>query len=238
VEAPDVTCAWDRHHARLVAMRSAASRFVRGAFCAGIFRVGMVGVGAFGVGALLTACGGDDPGELQGIVRSEPLVVGGASVTEVTEGIDPAPFAFVADPGELLVVYFGYTNCPDLCPTTLAALRSAKKELGDDADLVDLAMVTVDPARDTPEIMNDYLGSFTEKYHALVPASDEELSDAQEAFLVTSAVIEKSDGTFQVDHSANAFVVDENGVVLVEWPFGHAKAGMVNDLGVLLADLT
>lgn len=203
-------------------MRSAAARVVLSALCAG---------------TLLAACGGDDPGELQGIVRSEPLVVGGASVTEVTNGVDAAPFSFAADPGELLVVYFGYTNCPDLCPTTLAALRSAKKELGDDGELVDLAMVTVDPDRDTAEILNNYLGSFTERYHALVPSSDAELRAAEEAFLVTSDVIEKPDGSFQVDHSANAFVVDENGVVLVEWPFGHAKAGMVNDLGVLLDEL-
>jgi protein SCO1/2 len=203
-------------------MRSVVTRVVASALCAG---------------TLLGACGGDEPGELQGIVRSEPLVVGEATVTEVTNGVEPGPFPFVADPGELLVVYFGYTNCPDLCPTTLASLRSAKKDLGEDGALVDLAMVTVDPGRDTAEIMNNYLGSFTEEYHALVPASEDELRAAEEAFLVTSDVIEKPDGTFQVDHSANAFVVDENGVVLVEWPFGHAKAGMLNDLGVLIDEL-
>lgn len=203
-------------------MRSVVARVVLSALCAGV---------------LLAACGGDDPGELQGIVRSEPLAVGDVSVTEVTNGVEPGPFSFVADPGQLLVVYFGYTNCPDLCPTTLAALRSAKKELGDDGDRVDLAMVTVDPGRDTAEILNNYLGSFTDQYHALVPASEEELRAAEDAFLVTSDVIEKPDGSFQVDHSANAFVVDENGVVLVEWPFGHAKAGMVNDLGVLIDQL-
>jgi protein SCO1/2 len=203
-------------------MRSVVTRVVVSALCAG---------------TLLGACGGDEPGELQGIVRSEPLVVGDATVTEVTNGVEPGPFSFVADPGELLVVYFGYTNCPDLCPTTLASLRSAKKDLGEDGALVDLAMVTVDPGRDTAEIMNNYLGSFTEQYHALVPASEAELRAAEEAFLVTSDVIEKPDGSFQVDHSANAFVVDENGVVLVEWPFGHAKAGMINDLGVLIDEL-
>lgn len=203
-------------------MRSVVARVVLSAFCAG---------------ALLGACGGDEPGELQGIVRSEPLVVGDAAVTEVTNGVEPGPFSFVADPGELLVVYFGYTNCPDLCPTTLAALRSAKKDLGDDGALVDLAMVTVDPARDTAEILNNYLGSFTEQYHALVPASEAELRAAEDAFLVTSDVIENPDGSIRVDHSANAFVVDENGIVLVEWPFGHAKAGMINDLGVLIDQL-
>ena len=182
--------------------------------------------------ALLAACGGDSK-ELKGIVRSDPLVVGDSSVTEATTGTTPAPFHFTAAKGELLVVYFGYTNCPDVCPTTLASLRSAVKELGDDGAKVDLAMITVDPDRDTPEILSSYLGSFATRYHALVPASQEELKAAEEAFLASSEVRTLDDGTIQVDHSGNAYVVDEAGTVVVEWPFGHAKEGMLNDLQVL-----
>lgn len=204
-------------------MRSALARAVAVALCAA---------------TALSACGGDDgPTELLGIQRSAPLVVGEASVTEVAADGSTSPFRFVADEGELLVVYFGYTNCPDLCPTTLAALRSATKQLGDDAERVDLAMVTVDPGRDTGEVLNAYLGSFTSKFHALVPSSEDELTAAEEAFLVTSSVTEQPDGTIQVDHSANAFVVDDQGEVLVEWPFGHAADGMLNDLQVLFGEM-
>lgn len=181
------------------------------------------------------ACGGNDDAHLQGIVRSSPLVVGDASVTEVTGGMEPRPFFFSAQPNELLVVYFGYTNCPDLCPTTLAALRSALKQIGDDAERVDLAMVTVDPERDAP-VLSDYLGSFVSRYHALVPQSQEELSAAEDAFLVTSSVETTDDGEVIVEHSANAFVVDDTGKVVVEWPFGHSTEGMVNDLDVLFAE--
>lgn len=179
-----------------------------------------------------TACGGGDDARLQGIVRSTPLEVGQVSVTETTDGMAPQPFAFTARPDELLVVYFGYTNCPDLCPTTLAALRSALKQIGDDAERVDLAMVTVDPDRDAA-VLSQYLGSFVTRYHALVPQSDEELAAAEDAFLVTSSVETRPDGEIVVEHAANAFVVDENGEVVVEWPFGHATDGMVNDLNVL-----
>jgi len=192
-------------------------------------------VAALAVTAALAGCGSDEPGELQGIVRSAPLVVGEVAVTDTTNG--DTPFSFVAADGELLIVYFGYTNCPDLCPTTLAAIRSAKKQIGDDAAKVDLAMVTVDPDRDTAEVLNGYLSSFTDRFHALVPASPEELKTAEDAFLVTSEVREMPDGTIEVDHAANAFVVDDQGEVLVEWPFGHGVDGMVNDLQVLFDEM-
>jgi protein SCO1 len=190
---------------------------------------------AITLGGVLAGCGGSDA-RLQGIVRSAPLVVGDASVTEVTNDMAPTPFSFRAEPDELLVVYFGYTNCPDLCPTTLAALRSAMKQIGDDAERVDLAMVTVDPDRDAP-VLSQYLGSFVTRYHALVPQSDAELTAAQDAFLVTSSVQQRPGGDVIVEHSANAFVVDDAGNVVVEWPFGHSTAGMVNDLTVLFDEM-
>jgi protein SCO1/2 len=176
---------------------------------------------------------GEDTRELKGIVRDDPLVVGDVEVTDVTDGATAPTFAFRAQPGELLVAYFGYTSCPDICPTTLAELRSAKRQIGDDAERVDLAMVTVDPERDTAQVLNGYLGSFSERYHALRPASEEELRRAEDAFLAQSSITTTPEGEVQVEHSAAAYVVDENGVVVVEWPFGHGSENMANDLEVL-----
>lgn len=186
---------------------------------------------------MLSACGGDDA-VLRGIVREQPLEVGTVAVTDVTtEGTyaehDPS-FEFIAQPGRLLVVYFGYTNCPDLCPTTLALVRAARRELGDDGDRIDVAMVTVDPSRDTAEVLNGYLASFTDTFHALVPASDAELRKAEGAFLASSTIVTNDDGEIEVGHSATAYVVDSSGLVLVEWPFGIDKDAMVNDLRLLL----
>lgn len=191
---------------------------------------------ALGLVAVAAGCG-EDSAELKGIVRDDPLVVGDVEVTDVTDGATEPTFAFRAQPGELLVAYFGYTSCPDICPTTLAELRSAKRQIGDDAERVDLAMVTVDPERDTPQVLNGYLSSFSERYHALRPASDEELRAAEDAFLAQSSITTTPEGEVQVEHSASAYVVDENGVVVVEWPFGHGSENMASDLEVLFDEM-
>jgi len=183
------------------------------------------------------ACGGSDA-TLRGIVRDEPLTVGSVAVTDVTSAGRYADhddsFEFRAEPGRLLVVYFGYTNCPDLCPTTLALVRAATRELGEDGDRIDLAMVTVDANRDTPEVMNGFLASFTDAFHALVPSDEEELRAAEDAFLASSTIVTTASGGIEVGHSATAYVVDSSGTVLVEWPFGIDKNVMIDDLRILL----
>ena len=188
--------------------------------------------------AVLTSCGSSADQTLVGIVRDEPLQVGDVVVTDVTaEGAyaEHGPtFTMKAQPGRLLVVYFGYTNCPDLCPTTLAALRGARSVIGDAGDRFDVAMMTVDPDRDTAKVLNGYLASFGDLFHALRPASDDELSSAEAAFLASSSVVTGADGAIEVGHSATAYVVDEHGTVLVEWPFGIGKDGMAHDLKILI----
>lgn len=175
---------------------------------------------------------------MRGMVRDRPLEVGSVAVTDVTSrgryAEHDGSFEFRAEPGHLLVVYFGYTNCPDLCPTTLALVRAAKRELGDDGDLIDLAMVTVDADRDTPEVMNGFLSSFTDAFHALVPSDEAELRAAESAFLASSTIVINASGEIEVGHSATAYVVDSTGTVLVEWPFGIDKNLMIGDLKILL----
>jgi protein SCO1/2 len=192
---------------------------------------------------LAVACGGgdDDATGLKGIVRDDPLVVAEVSIpeeTDLAQGEEPTPFTFAARPGELLVVYFGYTNCPDLCPTTMTALKQAKARLDpDEADRVDLAMVTVDPERDTGEILSLYLSSFSDRYHALRTEDSEQLVEVEEAFLASSTVSTLSDGTVEVSHTAAAYVVDDRGVVVVEWPFGVTPEVMADDLAYLFNEM-
>jgi len=188
-----------------------------------------------------TACGGGENRSLTGIVRDDPLRSIGVAVTDVTEsGAYTAAtdtFELVARPESLLVVYFGYTQCPDICPTTLTEIRSALRRLDDDANRVDLAMITVDPERDTAEILNAYVGSFTEQFHALRPVSDDELRVAEAAFLASSSITRLPDGSVEVGHSTTTYVVDADGEVRVEWPFGHGIDNVANDLEVLLASV-
>ena len=106
---------------------------------------------------LLQSCGSKDS-SLVGYIPPSEKQVSTVTATEVTDDASQ-DFQFIAPSGEVLVVYFGYTNCPDLCPTTLAAVRSAKRDIGSLADQVNLAMVTVDPERDTKDILPAYLSS-------------------------------------------------------------------------------
>jgi protein SCO1/2 len=201
--------------------------------CARRLRAAAVTIGA--IAAVTGGCGDDSgPSSLSGVVRQPSLQVGAATLPDVTDSDTGVPFTFRAEPGRLLVAYFGFTNCPDLCPTTLADLRSAKRRIGEDADIVDLAFVTVDPQRDTPEILRNYVGSFTDQFRVLRTLDEAELEAAEQPFLASSSVTKAADGSIDVSHTATAYVVDENGTVLVEWPFGIGSSGMENDLRILL----
>lgn len=197
---------------------------------------------------LLAACGSSDGAssdgagsgeggssdQIQGQVRDDPLEVGQVSLPQVTADGKSTPFAFEAEKGDLLFVAFGYTNCPDVCPTTLSDIRTAKKQLGGDGDRVGVAFATVDPERDTDQVMNDYLGSFVDDGHPLRTTDPAALKQAQDAFQITSSVTKQPDGKVEVAHSARSFVVDDQGRVVVEWPFGTGAKTMASDLRLLL----
>lgn len=195
------------------------------------------------------ACGGTDAGapagstppagadELEGLRRDPPVDVSGVVLPEVFGDRPEQPFTMVAQPGQLLFVYFGYTNCPDLCPTTLADLRKALKQLGPDASRVDAAFVTVDPERDTAAVLPSYLGSFVDDGHAIRTEDAAALQAAEDAFLASSTITPNDDGTYEVSHTAFSSIVDERGIVVAEWPFGISPDSMANDLRILLAEL-
>jgi protein SCO1/2 len=169
----------------------------------------------FTLSALAFGCGSDQA-TLQGITRESPLTVGSASLPEeFGNGTQPSDFTFSAQEGELLVVFFGYTMCPDICPTSLSDFRSALRRLGDRADKVDLAFVTVDPERDTADKLIPFLSTYA----------------------IRSSVTTDENGYVQVTHTGTAFVVDSNGVVVVELPFGIGADGMENDFRVLFNNI-
>ncbi len=178
-------------------------------------------------------------GELEGLVRTPPLQVGTTTMPQVAEDGTETPFTFKAPAGGLLFVAFGYTNCPDVCPTTLSDIRKAKEQLGDRSSDVEVAFGTVDPERDTPEVMNAYLGSFVKSGgHPLRTTDAAELKAVQEAFQISSKVEKKADDTVEVAHTARSFVVDDQGEVVVEWTFGTSSDAMAADLELLLDQQT
>jgi protein SCO1/2 len=184
------------------------------------------------VSVLLAACGQSSTNnqELFGYV---PPTTKDVSQAFIADAATNTPFNFVAAPNELLIAYFGYTHCPDLCPTTLVNIKNAKKKMGELADRVDLAMITVDPNRDTKDVLPRYLASLSDRFHALIPSSTSELRDAEELFQTSSSVTVAGDKV-EVVHSGSAYVIDDEGMVVVEWPFGIDAKSMAHDLTVLL----
>ncbi|KAG1648659.1 putative copper-binding protein [Nymphon striatum] len=173
----------------------------------------------------LAACGGEEEAELAGYEREPEPTVGSITLPTAT-GDD---FAFKAQPDDLLLVTFGYTGCPDICPTTLADARLAFSELGDRANDVDLAWVSIDPERDTPVVASSYVKAFVTDGIALRTDDADELAIAADAFGVTYFVGENDEGELEVAHTPNVFVVDDTGSIVLTWPFGVPSADMPHE---------
>jgi protein SCO1/2 len=182
---------------------------------------------------VLTACGGGNDRELAGYRRDPAPHVGDLTLPDLSNG--GTDFALRADPDQLLVVYFGYTNCPDFCPTTMSDLRLALRRLdGQDADRVDVAMVTVDPERDLP-VLAGYIASFFDDGHALGTEDESQLRTVAAPFGVGYDVTRDEAGdVVDVAHSTSLYAVDDNGDLVLTWQFGVAIDELAADLGWLL----
>ncbi|MFA9564889.1 MAG: SCO family protein [Acidimicrobiales bacterium] len=184
---------------------------------------------------VLAGCGDDDAasGTLAGYVREPTPVVSELSLPDATNGGEP--LVFEAADGEFLLVYFGYTSCPDVCPTTLSDVRTALEDLGEeDAAVIDLAMATIDPDRDVDEVIGGYVQSFVSGAHGLRTTDDAELRAAANAFGVEYSVDTNAEGEVEVVHSGSLYVVDDQGQLVLTWPFGTPVDDLVNDLRLLL----
>lgn len=177
------------------------------------------------------ACG-SGPAELSGYTLDPPPVVGDLALPDTAVGEE---MALRAEEGGLLLLFFGYTSCPDVCPLTMANIRQALRDLGDRADRVQVAMVTVDPDRDTPEVLTEYVHTFVPDGHALRADDDAALRLAADRFGVSYSVTTTDDGSVEVAHTGTVFVIDEHGEVVLGWSFGTTAAEMTGDLAALLS---
>lgn len=183
---------------------------------------------------VVAACGSDDgaTAELSGVVRDPAPVVDGTTLPSLS---DPGnEVTFRADDGGIKVVYFGFTNCPDVCPTTLAdfsvALRRMDPSLAADVDLV---MATVDPDRDL-DVLDRYITSFVSDAQAAGTTDEQLLLDAAEPFGASWEVRRLDDGRIEVDHTPFLYAVDDAGQLLLTWQFGATAEDMAGDLEILL----
>jgi protein SCO1/2 len=137
--------------------------------------------------------------------------------------------------GKVVAVFFGYTQCPDVCPTTLTEWVEIKRQLGTDGDRLQGIFITVDPARDTPEVLKAYMGNFDPSFLALIPPSDEALSKvAKEYKIIYKKVDGKTPGSYTMDHSAGSYLYDPQGRLRLYSRYGNRIEGLVSDIRQLL----
>ena len=184
---------------------------------------------------VLAACGSDSSEvALSGVVREPAPSV---DVTTLPSLTDPgSEVTFAAQDDHLKAVYFGFTNCPDICPTTLADFTVALRKLdrlSDRADRVETLMVTVDPDRDL-DVLPGYIASFVSDGVAAGTTDAEVLAEAAEPFGVVYDVRKLDDGSIEVDHSTFLYVVDDTGHLVLSWQFGASSDDMASDVEILL----
>jgi protein SCO1/2 len=137
--------------------------------------------------------------------------------------------------GRVVVLTFGYTFCPDVCPTTLAELAAVKARLGDAARRLVVVFATVDPERDGPERLRSYTAAFDRTFVA-VTGTAEELGALRQAYGVTARkrVVAGTAAAYLVDHSAFIYVVDPEGQLRLMFPFGTSLDTMTHDIQLLM----
>ena len=136
--------------------------------------------------------------------------------------------------GKVVVLFFGYTQCPDICPTTLSTLAEARKRLGPDGDKVQVLFVTIDPERDKPELLLPYVTAFDPSFIGLYGDADATARTAKEFRVIYQKQPGPTPETYTMDHSAGTFVFDTEGRLRLYVAHGQDADLFVHDLRELL----
>ena len=136
--------------------------------------------------------------------------------------------------GKVVVMFFGFTQCPDVCPTTMAEMAAVMKELGPDADKVQVLFVTIDPARDTKELLAQYVPAFDPRFLGLYGDAEATAKVAKEFKVFYAKVPGKAEGSYSMDHTAASYVFDRNGKIRLFVRHGQGAEPIVHDIKQLL----
>nr|WP_314169023.1 SCO family protein [uncultured Neisseria sp.] len=153
----------------------------------------------------------------------------------LTDG-DGKPFSLSDLKGKVVILSFGYTHCPDVCPTELLTYSDTLKQLGDQAKDVKVVFVSIDPERDTPEIIGKYAKQFNPNFIGLTATGDQSLPVIKQQYRVVSAKVNQKDDSenYLVDHSSGAYLIDKNGEVAIFSPYGSEPETIAADVRTLL----
>ena len=153
----------------------------------------------------------------------------------LTDARTEQPFLLSNLKGKIAVVFFGYTQCPDVCPTTLGALAETQRLLGPDGDKLVGVFVSVDPKRDTATLLKAYVGAFNPNWVALRGSAEEIAAAAKEFKVFYQVVPGKTEASYTIDHTAASFVFDTQGKVRLYVRHNTPPADLAADIKALLA---
>ena len=136
--------------------------------------------------------------------------------------------------GTVVVVFFGFTQCPDVCPTSMAELAQVKQQLGADGDKLQGIFITVDPERDTAEMLKAYMGNFDPTFLALRPTLEQLPQVAKDFKIYYKKVDGKTPGSYTLDHSAGSYVFDEKGRIRLYNRYGSGADALASDIRLLI----
>jgi protein SCO1/2 len=184
-------------------------------------------VGVVAAGVFLFA----KPDSFRGTTYAEPYPV--APEIQLTRAAG-TNFRLSQVRGKVVALFFGYTSCPDICPTTMAELKQALQELGPKADQVQVLFVTVDPERDTPEHVQEYVNHFNADFIGL-SGSESDLARVWNEYGVFREIVDGTSAAgYLVNHTARVTLIDQQGNLRVSFPFDTPVDDVVHDLDLLL----
>lgn len=137
--------------------------------------------------------------------------------------------------GKVVAVFFGFTQCPDVCPTTLAELAEVKRQLGTDGDKLQAVLISVDPERDTPELLSAYMENFDPSFVGLRPTLEQLPVVAKDFKVYYKKVEGKTPGSYSMDHSAGTYLFDPQGRLRLYSRYGAGNAALLADIKLLLS---
>ncbi len=136
--------------------------------------------------------------------------------------------------GKVVVLFFGYTQCPDVCPTSMAELSEVKRILGADGDKLQGVFITVDPARDTAELLKAYMTNFDPTFVAFIPTPEQLAVVAKDYKIYYKRVEGKTPTSYTMDHSAGSYVYDTQGRLRLYSRYGVGPMVLAQDIQTLL----
>mgnify|MGYP006285303403 CR=1 FL=1 len=136
--------------------------------------------------------------------------------------------------GKVAVLFFGYTQCPDVCPTSMTELAEVKRLLGADGERLQGLFITVDPARDTPELLKAYMANFDPSFLAFSPTPEQLAEVAKHYKVYYKKVDGKTPTSYTMDHSAGSYIYDAQGHLRLYSRYGSGAQALADDIRLLL----